>query len=303
MMYSDMNQRKRPVSASAVVRIIIWSVVFCIFTGLFAVSLADDLFQLDWAGIPSFVSTVIRYDDDDYSVGNGKSEAAVTALSVEWVAGSVTVVPAEGNEVTVTEDYNGEDEKMRLRWKIEDGVLSVKFCKPTRFGRNDMAKKSLTVAIPAAMLEAMGTVDIVGVDCDITFKGNADELSLEAVKGALTVEGDIGTLDVEAVDGHVIFRGGVRDADVECVNADVTMHLDMAAELDFDEVNGDVQLYLSEAVTGFTVERDSLGGGVVTEGFDGVDRTRDTVRWGNQSLRIRIDAVNAQLKIEKATKD
>ena len=34
MMYSDMNQRKRPVSASAVVRIIIWSVVFCIFAGL-----------------------------------------------------------------------------------------------------------------------------------------------------------------------------------------------------------------------------------------------------------------------------
>lgn len=295
------EKKKRPVSASAVVRIVIWSVVLCVLVALFAAGMLGDYLQLDWAGISMFQTTVLRYDDEKYTIGNGTSASAIDELSVEWVTGSVTVVAAEGNEISVTEDYTGEDEDMQIRWKIEDGELSVKFCKPSRLGGKTNVTKHVTVAIPAAMLASMDSVDIEGVDCDISFTGNADELSLEAVEGNLTVEGDIGTLDVEAVDGHVSFRGGVRMADVECVNADVIMHLEMATELQFDQVNGDVTLLLSDAITGFMAERESLGGGFKIEGFDGVNRTKDTVRWGDGMLRIEMDGVNCQLKIEKET--
>ncbi|MBQ9150980.1 MAG: hypothetical protein IJX72_01925 [Clostridia bacterium] len=291
------DNKKRPVSASAVTRIVIWSVVLCILVGLFALGMIfgskGTFARINLGGY--------RYDDSGFSVGNGTSNEQITDISVDWIAGSVTVVAAEGDEISVSEDYRGEDQNLALRWKITDGRLTVKYRAPAWLA-NPSVDKNLTIAIPASMMGSLGDVEIDGVDCDVDFNGNADELSLDVVDGDLTVRGDIGELDVDAVDGNVIFRGGVRKADVDCVDATVVMYLDMAAELNFDQVDGDVTLYLSDGISGFSAEIDSVGGGIEIEGFDSVTtQGRKSARWGDGSLRICVDGVGAQLKIEKET--
>jgi DUF4097 and DUF4098 domain-containing protein YvlB len=152
------------------------------------------------------------------------------------------------------------------------------------------------------MLEAMGEVEITTVSGGVSFAGNADELTLDAVDGDLTVNGDIGELEIHAVEGKVTFTGGVRDADISCVATAVVMRLDMAADLSFEQVDGDVELYLSEEITGFSAEVESLGGGISTEGFDGLTTTGEHItRWGDGSLRIRAEGVRAKLYIKKTT--
>ena len=291
------EEKKRPVSTSAVVRIVIWSVVLCILLSLFAWQL------LSWDGVivGGFNVGGYRYDDKDFRVGNGTSDEHITDLTVDWVAGSVRVVASEDDGISVTEDYDGEDSAMSLRWKIEHGELIIKYCAPTwRVG--SVQAKNLTVALPVSFLSSLRDVEVDGVDCDVEFTGNADELAVSVVDGEITVEGDIGELDIEAVDGEVYFRGGVRRADVECVNAEVVMQLDMATELSFDQVNGNVTLYLSEEITGFSAELDSIGGGIHVDGFDGMSAQEGKhARWGDGSLRIRMDGVGAKLKIEKTT--
>lgn len=299
---SAKKEGKRDASASALTRIIIWSVVFCVLSGFLVVGIMDNSSQGGWTWFTSLQSTSIRYDDGDYAIGNGASKDAITDLSVEWVAGSVTVIAADGDELTVTEDYTGNDEKMRLRWKIEDGRLSVKFCKPRRFYGKNAVQKNLTIAIPAVMLDAMGSVKITGVDCDVSFTGNADELTLEAVEGNLSVTGDVGELELDAVDGEIVFRGGVRSGEVECVNADVTMYLDMATRIYVDQVNGVVDLYLADEIKGFSAELDSLGGEISVDGFDGGSASGKSARWGDGSLRVEIDGVDTKLNIKKLTK-
>ena len=298
---SAKKEGKRAASGSALTRIIIWSVVFCILSGLFVVGLMDSYTQSGWAWFDVFRSTSIRYDDRDYAIGGGTSKDAVTDLSVEWVAGSVTVVAAEGDELTITEDYTGDDGSMRLRWKIEDGQLSIKFCKPRRFGGMNAVKKNLTIAIPSVMLDAMGSVEIAGVDSDVSFTGNADELSLEAVDGDLAVTGDVGELELSAVDGTIVFRGGVRNGEVDCVNAHVTMYLDMATRISVDQVNGVVDLYLGDEIKGFSAEMDSVGGRITVDGFDGGTTSVKSAYWGDRSLRVEIDGVDAKLNIKKLT--
>jgi hypothetical protein len=67
-------------------------------------------------------------------------------------------------------------------------------------------------------------------------------------------------------------------------------------------VDGDVELYLSEEITGFSAEVESLGGGISTEGFDGLTTTGEHfTRWGDGSLRIRAEGVKAKLYIKKTT--
>jgi len=150
----------------------------------------------------------------------------------------------------------------------------------------------------------MGEVEITTVSGDVSFTGNADELTLDTVEGDLTIKGDMGELEVNAVKGKLTFAGGIRSAEMSCVDTTVIMHLDMAAELSFDQVDGDVELYLSEEIAGFTAEVESLGGGIRVEDYTDLTATGDHyTRWGDGSLRIQVNGVNAKLTVKKATND
>lgn len=305
---SEKTTQKRPVRGSAVVGIVIWSLVFCLLGGLLTLGIEGGGFRiLDIHGFPVLSFGGFVYEDaDEYSVGNATVTDGITDLTINWVVGNVTVIPSEGESITITEDYCGGSDADCLRWRVEDGELTVQFRKssPLLLRDAERTKKDLTVAIPASMLESMGDVRITVVSGNVTYTGNADELSLDAVEGSLTVTGDIGDLEVEAVDGNVTFRGGVRRGELSCVDADVTMYLDMATDLSFEQVDGDVLLYLSEEITGFSVEMDSLKTEINAEDFEDV-RYPDggSAEWGDGSLRVRMDGLHNQLKIEKLTKD
>jgi hypothetical protein len=287
-----------------VVGIVIWSLVFCLLGGLLALGLGGIGFRiLDIHGFPVIsLGGFIYKDADEYSVGNATVTDGITDLTINWAVGNVTVIPSEGDSITITEDYRDGSDADRLRWRVKDGKLTIQFRESTYFGSFESLSKDLTVAVPTAMLESMGDVQITVASGNVTYTGNADELSLDTVEGSLTVTGDIGDLEVEAVDGNVTFRGGVRRGDLDCVDADVTMYLDMAAELNFDHVDGNVTLYLSDEIAGFSTEMDLVGGSISLEGFDGaVSDGNRSARWGDGSLRIRVDGVDCQLNIKKQT--
>jgi DUF4097 and DUF4098 domain-containing protein YvlB len=301
----DARNEKRSVNKGAVVKIVIWSVVFCLLGLILLGSVTGIRTEIDVIGLPGVHLNLggFTYEDaDEYTVGDAAISDTVSDLEVNWLAGNVTIIPSDTEEIRITEEYGGDDSDLRLRWRVERGKLTIQFRKSTIFGTSDSVRKDLTVAIPTTMLEAMGEVEITTVSGGVSFAGNADELTLDAVDGDLTVNGDIGELEIHAVEGKVTFTGGVRDADISCVATAVVMRLDMAADLSFEQVDGDVELYLSEEITGFAAEVESLGGGISTEGFDGLTTTGEHfTRWGDGSLRIRAEGVRAKLYIKKTT--
>lgn len=303
-MNANVNE-KRPVNKRAVVKIVIWSVVFCLLGLLLlggVTGVSTDVTVFGLPGIHLNLGGFTYEDAKEYSVGNASVKGSVTDLEIVWLVGDITVIPSDTEEIKITEDYSGDDEDLRLRWLLKDGKLTIQFRKPVIFGTARAVSKNLTVAIPAAVLEAMDEVEIATVSGDVTFTGNADELTLDSVDGDLTVKGDVGELEVNAVKGKLTFTGGVRSADMSCVDTTVTMYLDMAAELSFDQVDGDVELYLSEEITGFTAEMESLGGGIRVEDFTDLTATGDHyTRWGDGSLRVQVDGINAKLTVKKTT--
>ena len=303
---NEIKQEKRPVNKSAVVKIVIWSVVFCLLSGILLAGIAGGVENLNIFGLPGVHISFggFTYEDaDKYSVGEATIKDTVTDLEINWVAGSIKVIPSDTDEIRVTETYSGDDDDLRLRWRVKNGKLTVQFRKATVFGTSNSVSKDLTVAIPAAMLESMGDVEITTVSGGVQFTGNADEFTLDAVEGDLTVTGDIGELEVDAVDGKLTFTGSVRTADMDCVDTDVSMYLDGAAELSFDQVDGDVHLYLSEEIKGFSAELDAISGEISVEGFDVSSVSNKSARWGDGSLRIEMDGVGAELEIKKLTND
>ena len=305
-MNTNVNE-KRPVNKRAVVKIVIWSVVFCLLGLILLGSVTGIHTEIDVIGLSGVHLNLGGFtykDADEYTVGDASISDTVSDLEINWLEGSITIIPSDTDEIRITEEYGGDDSDLRLRWRVKNGKLTIQFRKSTFFGTSSSVRKDLTVAIPAVMLEAMGEVEITTVSGGISFTGNADELTLDAVNGDLTVSGDIGELEIHAVEGKVTFTGGVRDADVSCVAATAVMRLDMATDLSFEQVDGDVELYLSEEITGFSVKMDSLKTEINAEDFEDMHYLDDgSAKWGDGSLRISMDGLKSKLKIKKLTND
>ena len=294
--YSDANnnvERKRPVSASAVVRIVIWSVVFCLLTGLFALAMFREIFghggiSLGFGGY--------YYDDDGFSIGNGTTERTITELNIDWVAGDVTVALSDGDRVEIFEDYDGT-EANRLRWKVRGSELIVKFREPTWFGEGHADdEKKLTVLIPASMADDLDEIQIETVFSSQNIGVSARELDVSSVSGQVTVVGNYRTVDVETVSGHVKFAGDFRNANFESVSARVDVALQKQADsLDMDTVSGDLTVILPDSTTGFRVDTDSVSGYTDIRGFD----CGSSNRWGDGSMEIHMESVSGKLLIEK----
>ena len=196
------ERSERPISGSAVARIVIWSIVFFLLLGVFSMAMLGD-----------FLGTVIisngqihlgawAYDDDEYVIGNGTVQTAIREISVDWVAGSVTVEPTDGERIVIADDYSGDHDAYRLRWSVEDGELSVKYCKPslkTAFFDSDSVSKNLTILIPKSMLDEVDEVYISTFSADQNIRVSAERLELEAVSGEISIAGEYDHVQIETV--------------------------------------------------------------------------------------------------------
>lgn len=116
---------------SALLRIIIWSIVLVILLAVTGLAIAgffgfDSIISFDGISI----GNSYRYKDaDSYLTGEFSIEApSIKSIDLEWVAGSVDISVGEGDKIVVSESgYNDEDE--RLRYRIKDGKIDIKFRK------------------------------------------------------------------------------------------------------------------------------------------------------------------------------
>ena len=302
---SGSEKKKRPVSTSAVVRIVIWSVVLCMLSGLYACSMGGA--ALGNLKMPHWVMGPIsyRYDEPEtYKVGDATIKETVTSLDIDWVAGHIRIISdPEATEVTVRERYASDsdvDEDTRLRWRVKDGKLTVKHCRSGLWMWRSYPEKDLTVTLPAAMAEALGTVTVDTVEGNVSFAANAESLTLNCVEAIAEITGRIDDLDVDVVDGGITVRGEIGKATVAAVDARVIMHLDRANEIKLDCVDVDMTLHLSPNIKGFSATAEGLGRELVTEGFEDVtDMERNGKRWGNGSLAISVEGVDVSLAIKR----
>lgn len=289
------REEKRPISTSAVIRLVIWSVALCILAGVFSAAML-----LDGGGLHFYLYD--DFDDDgdggNYSVGNGAVSAAVSEISINWVAGSVTVLLTDGDEIRITEDYDGDHDDNRLRWRVDDGELSIRYCRKIRYS-DKVGAKNLTVEIPrsAALLSEL---QIVTVSATQDIRVSARELDIETVSGSAAALGDYDSVDAETVSGDVNFEGYFRIGSFEGASGNLELHLTkQAAELDVDTVSGRTRLVLPEDTTGFSVDRESVSGRVEVNGFSFDSVGSD--RWGDGSMDIRLESVSGNLVIERET--
>ena len=319
---------KKKGRASAIVRLVIWSVVALILTATLCLFLIAPSIN-NWMniGIPGvFGFNGYTYPDaDTYSVGGAtltpESEDYETVKNIDigWLAGSVKVVPSEGDEIKIyEEDVSGVEESHLLRWRLKNGTLSVKYAESGLMwydGKDEV--KHLTLSIPEDMLADMGEfkVDLVSASLCVptlvcrevsidTVSGGvefeylvADEFESDSTSGTVKVSGEVEKIDIDTVSGKATLNGEFLSVDMDSTSAGIEIVYKNSAprSLDVDTVSGDVNVFLPETVQGFEAELDSVSGDFESD-FSATVKDGKYI-FGDRSFKMSFDSVSGDVTV------
>ena len=158
--------------------------VLTVVLGIFNALVADGGWYFGWESY--------RYDEEGYEKGGSSVPSLqVTAIDIDWLDGSVTVLPCDDKYISLSERaVGGLEEGQTLRWRLsEDGsTLSVKYRKSSWFlGASVNRNKELVLRVPRGLLEGL------------------TELKIKTARGTVTVQG------IEAANTEILTeRGDVR---------------------------------------------------------------------------------------------
>ena len=305
---------------SAIIRIIIWSLVAIIFTGILVFAIFfRNLFSDGWSiGINS---TTFYADADSYSIGDGEIDASnVDSIDLTWICGEVKFEIYDGDKISISEsgEINSDDDK--LRYLVKDNILIIQFEKSKNFEisfGNNYNKKTLTLKIPKTLSENLNTLEIENVSSNIIINDiilnkldienvsgevklkniTTTDFSLETVSGGADTENIIAkNLNCNTVSGNLKMRGTFTDIDAESVSADIEIRSDKnVSSLDAETVSGDFEITIPDG-SGFTLDMDSAK--KLSSAFDTTKRG-DLIISGDGSAEFDFETVSGQLSIKK----
>ncbi len=305
---------------SAIARIVLWSVVAVLLTGL----LLGVMIFRENPNAPIILGEEQGYtydNDKEYKVGAVELPSdSVTSISADWINGNVFVLAYDGDTVKVEEaSHDDIEEKYELRWRVKDNILYIKPCKSTNSWNlaNKIPPKDLFVYIPKTSATAMNKISvntasacisITGItanDIDTTTasgdtwieKCGAVEIDVENVSGYVNLtETNAETIDAETVSGNVEIMGTVKELSADSVSGTVFLCTDEAPQTaEISTVSGEIKFELPEN-DGFYIDFDSVSGKVTSE-FPLIISNGKQV-YGNGAGRYDFETVSGNAYIE-----
>ncbi len=250
---------------NATVRIIIY--------GLIAVL----LILLLWACL-SLGNISIPIGNSDYIAGNGAFPASeITALEIDWAAGSVHIVVHDSDKITFY-DQSESQNAAPMAYKRENGTLKLCYSKPAiNFGNSPA--KSLTVCVPRDWF--CQTLDLDGASLNVFVQS----LSLDC-------------LNLDGVSNQVRFTGSVKALECDGVSNQVTLHCHANPEtVGVAGVSNQLILKLPQGC-GFQATVDGMGNHFESE-LDVVKKDALLV-YGDGACRIDVDGISCTLVVNQS---
>lgn len=275
---------------NAIFRIILFSFLAVVLVGVLISGIALKKYQMP--GI------VVRKSFDAPEVSGNKFNAGeIDRLKIEWAAGSIVLVPVEGNKISITEELLGEDESMVL--KKDGSTLYVQYCEGAvgiPFGSGSL-KKNLYITVPQDWECKELEIDAASA----TVQGEyltIRELASSTASGTHTFTNcQVGTLKMETVSGDLNFTGTLEKLDFNGVSAQLDLALTNAPKsIELESVSGDLNLTLPESC-GFTVDQDTVSGRFSSE-LPTTEQNGKIV-YADGHCEIEVEGVSASVHIRK----
>lgn len=273
---------------NAIIRIVLFSIVILVLLTILGVGIAADLLMFD---LP------FGQSDDIVSSSSTADADTVRNLSIEWEAGSITIRPADVNEITLTE--TSADDTDPMVWLAAGDTLKVAYMEQEgflHFGTN--SSKDLLIEVP--MDWSCGELEIETAAANMKIEGlTISKVDFDGASGILRfVDCTVDAMDIDTASGDIEFSGSLDTLDCDAASADCILVLtNCPSRIEMDIASGDLDLTLPKDC-GFTAKMEALSGGFESD-FE-ISRTDDYFISGDGSCRIDISAMSGGVYIRKA---
>ena len=275
---------------NAIFRIILFSFLAVVLVGVLISGIALKKYQMP--GI------VVRKSFDAPEVSGNKFNAGeIDRLKIEWAAGSIVLVPVEGNKISITEELLGGDESMVL--KKDGSTLYVQYSEGAvgiSFGSGSL-KKNLYITVPQDWECKELEIDAASATVQV------ENLTIEEVESS-TASGthiftncQVGTLKMETVSGDLNFTGTLEKLDFNGVSAQADVVVtNFPKSIDVETISGDLNITLPKEC-GFTVDKDTVSGRFSSE-LPTTEQNGKIV-YADGHCEIEVEGVSASVHIRK----
>lgn len=304
--------------ASAIIRIVIWSLVALALTVVLIQGLTTGF---SFGGIHLFGSFSYA-DSEQYLVGSNQIDMReISEIEINWGAGEVQIIPYEGSEVVFREQAGRAllEEDM-MRFYLRGGKLTIQFCAPKRGFRifSNTPSKSLEVKIPYALASSLTELDVNSISAPVSIQAvsgaemkvssvsgaihisdlSCQQLDLETVSGGIRGENIQATeLNLESVSGAIDISGGFQEVSGNSVSGNLTLRSDICPrKVDAETVSGGVRLQIPEN-DGFTAQYHTTSGQFYSNFPTTAEKKRAVYK--NGGAEFSFDTVSGSIDIER----
>lgn len=275
---------------SAIVRIVVFAILIAILLPLcfgFAYSIDGS------------------YSTGTFTTGEGSVSAdGIRNIEIEWVSGSITVVPGDTDLILLEETAYSENTKPMI-FRQNGDTLHIQFSEATiQIGLNlnninNVSNKDLVITVPADWICEELNIESVSADVDVSDL-TCKEIELSNVSGACEFENcNADEVKLETVSGGITYRGQLNSLECDSVSADCDIYVENhPGSITMDGVSCDLNLYLPEDC-GFTANVDSMSGDF-SSSFPTTSKNGAYV-YGDGSCRIESDSMSGDINIRKAS--
>ena len=194
-------------------------------------------------------------------------------ISIENVAGSLTIIGTDGTEVRVTGTMGDDVEEVEISGDAED--VSIEVVIPENDGWKGKKKiaadleisvprgANLDVEVVSATVDirgVLGEIEVASVSSTVTVVGGTADIEIESVSGAVFVSGGSGYIGAESVSGTVKLEGVSGDIEATTVSGDIHIDAGTVNDVEVETVAGSV--FFKGQVTTGDVEIESHSGNV-----------------------------------------
>lgn len=292
-----------------IVKIILFSLLAIVLAGALVFALCFD------GEVPGFFGGFSYADPESYSVGSGSVKGELSRIELHWTSGSVNIRPYDGDEI-VLQETGADSEKEQLRYRLQDGVLTVQYCK-SGFHWNITTHKCLELMLPQAQAAALLSVEVDTSSADVAVQGvTAQSFDLDTASGELravdcafssfeadTASGDctlenctVGSFEMDAASGRAILSGSVETVEFDSASGDLRITTATAPrKIEVSTASGRTELTLPKDAE-FTAELDAASGDLRVEGFLG-SSGKDLFVCGSGANRYSFDSASGDVII------
>lgn len=297
---------------NAIIRIVLFSLAIVILLGILLGGLAAGYLVNNAGKISqSVISNLFNIQDSDkdiwdhFSSGDTIDFAAsvdagqICNISIDWVSGSITILPGKNNRITISESEVSSD-KYKLIWKQSGDKLVIQYCEADWdfFGiKTTDLSKDLVITVPADWLCDSLEIDTASARVEI-FDLSIHEMDFDGASGSCYFDNCIvDEIDLDTASGDVNFTGTLNILDCDAASASINLVVaNTPKRIDIDTASGDLDLTLPENC-GFSVSLDTMSGDFTSD-FPTV-MTAGNYLHGDGTCRINIYAMSGDVIIRK----